>query len=167
MSRGGRSASQAAGPRPAVTIRDVAAMAEVHPGTVSRALNEETRALVNLETAERVLEAAHKLGYRPNRIARGLKTSRSYTVGVLVPEITNPLFPPIVRGIEDTHDPLILRHLVEAVGAERVLLGSGYPFDMADRRPAETVRRAGLAAEDEATLLHDNAERLLVSAKVS
>lgn len=66
-----------------------------------------------------------------------------------------------------THDPLILRHLVEAVGAEHVLLGSDYPFDMADRHPAETVRRAGLAAEDEAALLHDNAERLLVSAKVS
>jgi LacI family transcriptional regulator len=68
---------------------------------VSRALNEQTRMLVNPETAERVLAAAEKLGYRPNRIARGLKTSRSYTIGVLIPDITNPLFPPILRGIED------------------------------------------------------------------
>jgi LacI family transcriptional regulator len=76
-------------------------VAEVHPGTVSRALNEQTRALVNPETAERVLRAAERLGYRPNPIARGLKTNRSFTVGVVIPDLTNPLFPPIMRGIED------------------------------------------------------------------
>ena len=90
--------------RPAVTIRDVARVANVHPGTVSRALNDETRALVNPETAERVIAAANELGYRPNRIARGLKTSRSHTIGVLIPDITNPIFPPILRGIEDRLD---------------------------------------------------------------
>src|SRR3954451_13581689 len=84
-----------------VTLRDVARAARVHPGTVSRALNAETRGLVNEETAERVMRAAAELGYRPNPIARGLKTNRSFTVGVLVPDLTNPLFPPIVRGIED------------------------------------------------------------------
>ena len=84
-----------------MTIRDVARLAEVHPGTVSRALNEQTRALVNEETAERVLRVAEELGYQPNPIARGLKTNRSYTVGVLIPDLTNPLFPPIMRGIED------------------------------------------------------------------
>jgi LacI family transcriptional regulator len=84
-----------------VTIRDVARVAKVHPGTVSRALNAQTRALVNQETAERVLRVAAELGYRPNPIARGLKTNRSYTIGVLIPDITNPLFPPILRGIED------------------------------------------------------------------
>jgi LacI family transcriptional regulator len=84
-----------------VTIRDVARVAEVHPGTVSRALNEQTRALVNPETAERVVRAAEHLGYRPNPIARGLKTNRSFTVGVVIPDLTNPLFPPIMRGIED------------------------------------------------------------------
>jgi LacI family transcriptional regulator len=87
-----------------VTIRDVARVAQVHPGTVSRALNEQTRALVNDETADRVLRAAEELGYRPNPIARGLKTNRSYTIGVLIPDITNPLFPPILRGIEDRLD---------------------------------------------------------------
>jgi LacI family transcriptional regulator len=87
-----------------VTIRDVARVAKVHPGTVSRALNAETRGLVNQETAERVMRAAQALGYRPNPIARGLKTNRSYTIGVLIPDITNPLFPPILRGIEDRLD---------------------------------------------------------------
>jgi len=87
--------------RTPVTIRDVARLAEVHPGTVSRALNAQTRALVNAQTAARVLRAADELGYRPNPIARGLKTNRSYTIGVVIPDLTNPLFPPIVRGIED------------------------------------------------------------------
>ncbi len=84
-----------------VTIRDVARLADVHPGTVSRALNPHTRHLVNAATAHRVDDAAARLGYRPNQIARSLKTQRSDTVGVLVPDITNPLFPPILRGIED------------------------------------------------------------------
>ena len=83
------------------TLRDVARLAEVHPGTVSRALNLQTRALVNPETARRVIEAAEALGYQANPIARGLKTNRSYTVGVLIPDLMNPLFPPIVRGIQD------------------------------------------------------------------
>jgi LacI family transcriptional regulator len=83
------------------TLRDVARLAGVHPATASRALNEETRSLVNQETAQRVLRAAEEIGYRPNPIARGLKTNRSYTVGVLIPDLTNPLFPPILRGIED------------------------------------------------------------------
>jgi LacI family transcriptional regulator len=83
------------------TLKDVARRAGVHPGTASRALNDETRALVNAATADRVLAAAAALGYRPNPIARAMKTSRSYTVGVLIPDLTNPLFPPIVRGIQD------------------------------------------------------------------
>jgi LacI family transcriptional regulator len=104
MSAGERTPTRASGGRGSVTIRDVARVAKVHPGTVSRALNEETRVLVNPETAERVLKAADELGYRPNRIARGLKTSRSHTIGVVIPDITNPLFPPILRGIEDRLD---------------------------------------------------------------
>jgi LacI family transcriptional regulator len=88
-------------PSGVVTLRDVARVAGVHPATVSRALNEETRGLVNEETARRVLKAAEKLRYQPNPIARGLKTNQSYTIGVLIPDLTNPLFPPILRGIED------------------------------------------------------------------
>ena len=84
-----------------VPLREVADVAGVHPGTASRALNAETRPLVNEETAQRVLRAAGELGYRPNPIARGLKTNRSFTVGVLIPDLMNPLFPPIVRGIQD------------------------------------------------------------------
>jgi LacI family transcriptional regulator len=84
-----------------VTLKDVAAMAGVHPATVSRALNPETRLLVSDETADRILAAADALGYRPNTVARSLRTRRSNTIGVLLPDLTNPLFPPIVRGLED------------------------------------------------------------------
>jgi LacI family transcriptional regulator len=88
-------------PQPVVKLRDVARLAGVHPATASRALNPETRLLVSEETANRVLAAAAQLGYRPNPVARSLRTRRSHTVGVVIPDLTNPLFPPIVRGLED------------------------------------------------------------------
>jgi LacI family transcriptional regulator len=87
------------------TLRDVAEAAGVHAATASRALNPATRGLVNAETARRVIKIAETLGYRPNPIARGLKTSKSGTVGLVIPDLTNPLFPPIVRGIEDVLEP--------------------------------------------------------------
>jgi LacI family transcriptional regulator len=83
------------------TLRDVARIAGVHPGTVSRALNPATEALVRDETVTRVRQVAEELGYRPNPLARGLKTNRTFTVGVIVPDIQNPLFPPIIRGLDD------------------------------------------------------------------
>src|SRR5260370_8584414 len=86
---------------PPVTLKDVAALAGVHPATASRALNPETRLLVSGATASRIMAAADSLGYRPNTVARSLRTRRSHTVGVLIPDLTNPLFPPIVRGLED------------------------------------------------------------------
>jgi LacI family transcriptional regulator len=88
-------------PERLATLRDVAAAARVHPATASRALNPETRILVSEETARRVAEAAAELGYWPNPVARSLRTRRSHTVGVLIPDLNNPLFPPIVRGLED------------------------------------------------------------------
>ncbi len=83
------------------TLRDVALAAGVHPATASRALNPQTRRLVNADTAKRVLRAAERLGYEPNPVARSLKTARSGTIGLVLPDLTNPLFPPIVRGVDD------------------------------------------------------------------
>jgi LacI family transcriptional regulator len=87
------------------TLRDVAALAGVHPATASRALNPETKAMTSADTAERVIRAAAQLGYRPNTMARSLRTARSSSIGVVVPDLTNPLFPPIVRGIEAALSP--------------------------------------------------------------
>lgn len=83
------------------TLRDVAEAAGVHTATASRALNETTRALVSAETARKVLRAAEQLAYVPNPIARGLRTSHSRAIGVVLPDLTNPLFPPIARSIQD------------------------------------------------------------------
>lgn len=83
------------------TLQDVADGAGVHRATASRALNPAARHLVNGETAERVERVAQSMGYRPNPVARSLKTARSASVGLLIPDLTNPLFPPIARGVED------------------------------------------------------------------
>jgi LacI family transcriptional regulator len=85
-----------------VTIRDIAVQVGVHASTVSRVLNPETRNMVSPEVVERVQKVAKELGYRPNPIAYGLRTNQSMTVGVVVTDLTNPVFPPTIRGIEDT-----------------------------------------------------------------
>jgi LacI family transcriptional regulator len=74
----------------------------VHPSTASRALNDQTAGLVQQETIDRVRLAAKELGYRANGMARALKTARSMSIGMVVPDITNPFFPPAVRGAEET-----------------------------------------------------------------
>lgn len=83
------------------TLREVAEAAQVDPSTVSRALRPDTQRMVRPDTLARVLATAEMLGYRANPFARGLKNQRSMTIGMLVPDLANPLFPPIVRGIED------------------------------------------------------------------
>jgi LacI family transcriptional regulator, galactose operon repressor len=83
------------------TLKDVAARAGVHASTVSRVMNPETRHLVGDEVAARVLQSAKLMGYRPNQSAVALRTRKSNTIGVVLPDITNPVFPPILRGIEE------------------------------------------------------------------
>jgi len=85
----------------APTIKDVARLAKVHAATASRALNPRTRDMVNARTANRVMDAAKSLGYAPNSAARSLRTRTSSVAGVIIPDLRNPVFPPIVRGIED------------------------------------------------------------------
>jgi len=85
-----------------IGIKDVAKSAGVHASTVSRVLNPKTRTMVSREVAEKVLQIAEELGYSRNTLAAGLRTRRSQTVGILIPDLTNPLFPPILRGIQRT-----------------------------------------------------------------
>ena len=85
---------------PRTTITDVARAAGVHPSTVSRALNPATRGMVTDAVAQRVMAAAEQLGWRPSALAAGLRTRRSRTIGILVPDLVNPVFPPIVRAAE-------------------------------------------------------------------
>lgn len=88
--------------RQKVNIKDVAAAANVHPSTVSRVLNPATRSMVSTDVAERVTRIADEMGYARSPLASGLRTGRSYTVGVIIPDLSNPVFPPVVRGIERT-----------------------------------------------------------------
>jgi LacI family transcriptional regulator, galactose operon repressor len=87
-------------PKSPITVKDVAARARVHPSTVSRALTAGTDR-VSAELVARVTTAVKELGYRPNRAARALRMNRSSSVGMLIPDISNPAYPPIVRGLED------------------------------------------------------------------
>lgn len=83
-------------------IKDVAARANVHPSTVSRVMNPETRSMVSSEVAERIGRIAEDMGYARSPLASGLRTGKSFTIGVIIPDLSNPVFPPVVRGIERT-----------------------------------------------------------------
>lgn len=83
----------------ATSIKDVAKEAGVSIATVSRVLNDID--VVNEDTKKKVLDAIKKLGYRPNIVARSLKTQRTKTIGILLPDISNQFYPEIVRGAED------------------------------------------------------------------
>ena len=86
-------------------MHDIAREANVALGTVSNVLNGSLS--VREPVRERVNRAIETLGYEPNLFARALRKNRSETVGVLIPDITNPFFPAVVRGVEDvasTHD---------------------------------------------------------------
>lgn len=87
--------------RRAPLLRDVAMAAGVHVSTASRALDERTAPNVNAETVERVRQAADKLGYRVNGMARALRRRRSLIIGMVIPDIKSPVFPAVVRGAED------------------------------------------------------------------
>lgn len=92
-----------------VTISDVAKAAGVSKQTVSRAINDKGE--INPETKARILEIIEQLGYRPSRLARGMTTQQTYTIGVVVSNIANPFFPEIIRGVQDVaqaHDYTIV-----------------------------------------------------------
>ncbi|MCM2310021.1 MAG: LacI family transcriptional regulator [Steroidobacteraceae bacterium] len=81
-----------------VRLKDVAEAAGVDTSTASRVLNGEAGHRVAAETRNRVLAAAGRLGYRPNEMARALRTARTRTLGIVVPQLDNPVFPQIIIG---------------------------------------------------------------------
>jgi DNA-binding LacI/PurR family transcriptional regulator len=85
--------------RPRVNIRDVARLAGVSVATVSRVVNGSDDP-VREETRSRVMQAVERLHFYPNDLARGLFQVRTNTIGVIVPDASNPYYPEIVRGIE-------------------------------------------------------------------
>lgn len=102
-----------------ITLKDIARETGVHVSTVSRALDPVERKTITEEVAKRIQAAAESLGYRPNRIAAGLRTNRTMTVGVMIPDITNVIFPPILRGIESVLEPLGYASIIVNTDSER------------------------------------------------
>ncbi len=112
------------------TIRDVARASGVHVSTVSRTFS--APHLVNPETRSRVLATAESMGYRPNRAARALITGRTGNIGLIVADIANPYFPPMIKAAEsqarqrDYHvfvadtdeDPVVEEELVQAMAKQ-------------------------------------------------
>jgi hypothetical protein len=80
------------------TEKELAKLAEFSSGTVSNVISGSAR--VSERSRQKVLEVIRKLDYRPNLIDRGLKTNRMHTLGMVVPDITIPSFPRVIRGAE-------------------------------------------------------------------
>lgn len=119
--------------RSRVTLRDVARHAGVDVSTVSRVLRKTPDATVGQATRERIQEAASTLGYRPNLMARSLRTARTNCLGIVVPQLDNPVFQQLILAVEET----AARH-----GQTTVI------YHMDDQhRPAQTI--ADLAAANQ------------------
>ncbi len=81
------------------TIKDIAKELNVSPSTVSRALKDYPG--ISDETKKKVKELAEKLNYRPNAVALSLRKSKSFTIGVIIPEIVHFFFSTVISGIEE------------------------------------------------------------------
>lgn len=82
------------------TIKDVARAADVSISTVSRVIN--NKGGVSRDLEDRIKSAIEKLKYKPNTVARALKAKSTKSIGLIIPSIENPVFPPLVKSIEDT-----------------------------------------------------------------
>ncbi|MCL2729067.1 MAG: LacI family transcriptional regulator [Actinomycetia bacterium] len=81
-----------------VTLADVADACNLSTSTVSRALSDPGK--VNAATRSRVERVAREMGYVPNRVARSLVSGRTDTIGLVVPDIANPFFPPVIKAVQ-------------------------------------------------------------------
>lgn len=81
-------------------MKQIAKMANVSLGTASNVIN--NSASVREPLRKRVMEAVEALGYQPSQLARGLRREKTNVIGMIIPDITNPFFPAVVRGAEDT-----------------------------------------------------------------
>jgi len=85
----------------ATTLKQIAAKVGVHPSTISRVLTDRYENFsVSAETRELILKTARQMHYVPNEMARGLRLRKSHTIGIVIPDILNPLYAGIIRSIE-------------------------------------------------------------------
>jgi LacI family transcriptional regulator len=88
-----------------VTLKELAARAKVHPSTVSRVVNHDPSLRIAAPTRARIEALLRETEYRPNGVARGLKLRQTLVLAVVIPDITNPFFGALFRGIEDAAAP--------------------------------------------------------------
>src|SRR6202048_5030441 len=88
-----------------VTLKELAARAQVHPSTISRVPNTDPGLRIGATTRSRIEALLRETDYRPNGIARGLKLRQTYVLAVVIPDVTNPFFGALFRGVEDGASP--------------------------------------------------------------
>ena len=97
------------------TLKDIATAVGVSVATVSNVLND--RPNVGRVIRQKVLRAANKMGYRPNRAAQAMRTGRTRAIGLVLPDLTNPFFPELAQAVENTARSLgLLVCLVDSQG---------------------------------------------------
>ena len=84
-----------------ITLKQLAQKAEVHPSTISRVANNDPSLRIAPDTRERIEALLRETEYRPNGVARGLKLRQTFVLAVVIPDVTNPFFAALFRGVED------------------------------------------------------------------
>jgi LacI family transcriptional regulator len=88
-----------------VTLKELALRANVHPSTISRVANNDPGLRIAPATRSRIEALVRETGYQPNGIARGLKLRQTNVLAVVIPDVTNPFFAALFRGVEDAASP--------------------------------------------------------------
>ena len=88
-----------------VTLKELGARAHVHPSTVSRVANNDPSLRIAPPTRQRIEALLRETEYQPNGVARGLKLRQTLVLAVVIPDITNPFFAALFRGVEDAASP--------------------------------------------------------------
>src|SRR6184192_1799665 len=88
-----------------ITLKQLADRVGVHPSTISRVANNDPGLRISAATRSRIEALLRETEYRPNGIARGLKLQQTLALAVVIPDVTNPLFAALFRGVEDGASP--------------------------------------------------------------
>jgi LacI family transcriptional regulator len=129
-----------------VTLKDIARETGVHVSTVSRALDPNGRSALTEDVVHRIRDTAQRMGYRPNRLASGLRTNRTMTVGIVIPDITNTIFPPILRGVESVLEPLGYASII--VNTDNAVEREARLLDVLRERGVDGIVHAAVPRED-------------------
>jgi len=127
------------------TISEVAKLAGVSRATVSKVFNNDEK--ISKKTRDKVLEIAKKLNYQPSAIARSLRNKKSKAIGLMLPNITNPFFPQVVRGVEEV--ALENNYVVIFCSFEEQFQKESQYFQLLDNRWIDGIIFSGVTGDKE------------------